>query len=222
MARKPKDITRLHGHRVVTGPELRATFDEEQDTAHPGRFGRRLFHGVVLTLLLGLIIAGVVGAWAVMSGVVRFPDTVASSKASDRPCPTTAFHYLPNSKVTVHVYNATGRTGLAKSIADQLKARGYKVGKVDNAQTRYSGTAQVISGSAGQAAAFNIQRNVAGTDYYQDERSDASVDLVLAPGFKELVKPGLVDQTPGKLSCPRETRRIADDSKWPVLPSAAP
>ncbi|WP_426302067.1 LytR C-terminal domain-containing protein [Arthrobacter sp. R-11] len=221
MARKPKDLTRLHGHRVVTGPELRATFAEEENPGHPGGFRRRLFHGVVLTLLLGLIIAGIVGAWAVMTGVVRFPDTVAS-KAPQEVCPTTTFHYLPNGKVTVHVYNATGRTGLAKSVADQLKARGYKVGKVDNAQTRYSGTAQVISGSAGQAAAFNIQRNVAGTDYYQDDRSDASVDLLLAPGFQALVKPGLVDQTPGKLSCPRETRRIADDARRPVLPSAAP
>jgi hypothetical protein len=26
MARKPKDLTVLHGHRVITGPELRATF----------------------------------------------------------------------------------------------------------------------------------------------------------------------------------------------------
>ncbi|MGW9415730.1 LytR C-terminal domain-containing protein [Arthrobacter cupressi] len=221
MARKQKDFSRLHGHRVVSGPELRATFAEEQGPAHPGRFRRRLFHGVVLTLLLGLIIAGVVGAWAVMTGVVRFPESV-SSKAAEQACPATTFDYLPNNKVTVRVYNATGRTGLAKSIADQLKARGYKVAKVDNGQTRYSGAAQVISGPAGQAAAFNIQRNVAGTDYYQDERSDASVDLVLAPGFKELLKPALVDQTPGKLSCPRETRRIADDAKWPVLPSAAP
>jgi len=221
MARKPKDLTRLHGHHVVTGSELRATFAEEQDSGHPGRFGRRLFHGVILTLLLGLIIAGIVGAWAVMSGVVKLPDAVAS-KTPQATCPTTTYHYLPNSKVTVHVFNATGRTGLAKSVADQLKARGYKVGKVDNAQTRYIGTAQVISGSAGQAAAFNIQRNVAGTDYYRDDRSDASVDLVLAPGFKELVKPGLVDQTPGKLSCPRDTRRIADDARQPVPPSAAP
>ncbi|WP_120521143.1 LytR C-terminal domain-containing protein [Arthrobacter celericrescens] len=222
MPRKPKDPTRLHGHHVVTGPELRATFSEEQDPGHPARFRRRLFHGVILTLLLGLIIAAVVGAWAVMSGVVKLPDAVAS-KTPQATCPTTSYRYLPNSKVTVHVYNATGRTGLAKSIADQLKARGYKVGKVDNAHTRYSGgSAQVISGSAGQAAAFNIQRNVAGTDYYRDDRTDASVDLVLAPGFKELVKPGLVDQTPGKLSCPRETRRIADDAPQPVPQSAAP
>ncbi|OFI38521.1 hypothetical protein BIU82_04170 [Arthrobacter sp. SW1] len=221
MVRKPKDPTRLHGHHVVTGPELRATFAEEQEPDHPGRFRRRLFHGVVLAVLLGLIVAGTVGAWAIMSGTIRFPDAVAS-KAPPEVCPTTTFSYLPNAKVTVHVYNATGRTGLAKSIADQLKARGYKVGKVDNGQTRYSGAAQIISGPAGQAAAFNIQRNLTGTDYYQDERQDASVDLVLALGFEELTPAKLVDQTPGKLSCPRETRRIADDARWPVLPSAAP
>jgi len=221
MARKPKDPTKLHGHHVVTGPELRATFAEEPGPEHPGWFRRRLFHGIVLAVLLGLIVAGAVGAWAIMSGVVKFPDSVAG-KAPAEVCPGTTFDYLPNAKVTVHVYNASGRTGLAKSIADQLKARGYKVGKVDNGQTRYTGQAQIVSGAAGQAAAFNIQRNLTGTDYYQDDRQDSSVDLVLAPGFEVLTAPKLVDQTPGKLSCPRETRRIADDAKWPVLPSAAP
>ena len=32
MARKPKDVTVLHGHRVITGSELRATFVEQDDT----------------------------------------------------------------------------------------------------------------------------------------------------------------------------------------------
>jgi hypothetical protein len=48
------------------------------------------------------------------------------------------------------------------------------------------------------------------------------VDVILAQDYKALATPELVDQTPGTLSCPRESRRIADDDKWPVAPSAAP
>ncbi|MFH5879816.1 LytR C-terminal domain-containing protein [Arthrobacter sp. NA-172] len=196
---RQKDPTRLHGHRVVTGPELRATFaDAPGPEDHPGWFSRRLLHGIVLALLVGVIVAGAVGAWAVMNGVIRFPSTVAS-QAPAPLCPATVFDYAPNNKVNINVYNAAGRPGLAKSVADQLKARGYNVGGVDNSTTSYTGTAVVVSGSGGQAAAFNIQRNVAGTDYFQDQRTDASVDIILAPGFSALVPQELVDNTPGKL-----------------------
>ena len=82
--------------------------------------------------------------------------------------------------------------------------------------------ALVVSGAAGQSAAFSVQRNVPGSDYFQDGRTDPSVDLILTGDFKELTKPDLVDQTPGKLSCPREDRRIVDDSIWPVMPTATP
>jgi hypothetical protein len=45
--------------------------------------------------------------------------------------------------------------------------------------------------------------------------------VILAQDYKALVPPELVDQTPGKLSCPRESRRTADPDKLPVTPAAA-
>ncbi|MFJ5955864.1 LytR C-terminal domain-containing protein [Paenarthrobacter sp. NPDC092416] len=213
-------MTRLHGHHVVTGPELRATFAVDSQP-HRGRFGRRLFHGIVLVLLVGVIAAGAVGAWAIMNGLIKIPTAIAS-KAPTSLCPTTTFDYLPNDQVTLNVFNATSRGGLARTIADQFTARGFKVGSVDNSDTGYSGIGIVISGVKGEAAAFNVQRNLAGTDYFQDNREDASVDVVLTPGFEGLVEPQLVDQTPGMLACPRENLRIADNSKWPIILTPAP
>ncbi|MEZ2390318.1 LytR C-terminal domain-containing protein [bacterium RCC_150] len=187
--------------------------------AHPGWFSRRLLHGIVLVFLVGLIVAGLVGAWAIMNGMIRIPAEIAT-KAPAALCPTTVFDYTPNNKVSVNVFNAAGKSGLAKNVADQLKARGYNVGGVDNTTTSYTGTAMVVSGSAGQAAAFNVQRNIPGTDYFQDQRTDASVDIILAPGFTALVPPDRVDNTPGKLSCPRENQRIADTAR--PAPPATP
>ena len=55
MARKKQqDVSVLHGHHVVTGPELRATFAAAQ-ADETARVRRRVLHGVVLVLLAGLI-----------------------------------------------------------------------------------------------------------------------------------------------------------------------
>jgi hypothetical protein len=80
--------------------------------------------------------------------------------------------------------------------------------------------ALIVSGAAGQSAAFSVQRHVPGSDYVQDGRTDPSVDVIVTGDFKALAKPELVDQTPGQLSCPRETRRIVEEATLPILPTA--
>ena len=221
MARKPKDVSVLHGHRVVTGPELRATFEAAGDPDDPVRLRRRVVHGVVLVLLLGLIVGAIIIALAIVSGQLRIPAT----EVSDEPatvCPAASFDYTPNEKINLNVFNSTSRPGLARTVADELLGRKFVVGAVANTDAGYRGVAAVLSGAAGQSAAFSVQRNVPGSDYFQDGRADDSVDLILAGDYKALAAADQVDQTPGTLSCPRESRRIADDAKWPVIPTAAP
>ncbi|MDQ0822899.1 hypothetical protein QFZ79_000639 [Arthrobacter sp. V4I6] len=222
MARKPKDVTVLHGHRVVTGSELRATFEEQDDTLdNPVRQRRRILHAVVLVVLVGLISAGIIVALAIMNGQITLPTTERSGAAASL-CPEATYDYVPPEKINLNVFNSTNRPGLARSVADELAARKFVVGAVSNTTSGYRGVALVVSGAAGQAAAFTVQRNLPGSDYLQDGRTDASVDIILTGDFRELAQPDLVDQTPGKLSCPREDRRIVDDSVWPVMPTASP
>ncbi|MGZ4660863.1 MAG: LytR C-terminal domain-containing protein [Arthrobacter sp.] len=220
MARKPKDVTVLHGHRVVSGQELRAAFAERDDTVdNPVRLRRRILHGAVLVLLILLIGAAIVTALAIMNGQIKIP-TAGHSTAAVSLCPTATYDYTPNDKVNLNVYNATNRPGLARSVADEFVARKFVVGTVSNTQSGYRGVAAVISGAAGQAAAFSVQRNLPESDYFQDGRTDGSVDVILTAEFKALTSPDLVDQTPGQLSCPRESRRIVDNAKLPVVPKA--
>jgi hypothetical protein len=219
MARKPKDVHVLHGHRVVTGPELRATFEAAGDPDDPMRLSRRVIHGVVLVLLLGLIAGAIITALAIINGHLKLP-TAESADVPGSVCPTATFDYTPHEQITLNVYNSTSRPGLARTVADELLGRKFLVGAVANTEASYRGVAAVVSGAAGQSAAFTVQRNVPGSDYFQDDRTDASVDVILAGDYKELAAADRVDQTPGRLSCPRESRRIADDAKWPVLPTA--
>jgi len=219
MARKAKDVGVLHGHRVVTGPELRATFETEPDPDDSARLRRRVVHGVVLVLLVGIIIAAIITALAIISGQLKIP-TPEASKQPAAVCPTATFDYTPNDKINLNVYNATSRAGLARTVADEFAARKFVVGTVANTQDAYRGVAAVVSGAAGQSAAFSVQRNLPGSDYFQDGRTDASVDVILSADYKELAPADRVDQTPGQLSCPRESKRVADPDKWPVIPTA--
>jgi hypothetical protein len=221
MARTPKakDPAVLHGHHVVTGSELRAAFEAGADPDNPVRLRRRVLHGVVLVLLLGLIAAAIITATAIISGQLKLPAAESSEEPAS-VCPTATFDYTPNDKINLNVYNSTSRPGLARTVADEFLARKFVVGAVGNTDAGHRGVAAVVSGAAGQSAAFSVQRNLPGSDYYQDDRADASVDVIVAGDFKELAAAELVDQTPGTLSCPRESRRIADDDKYPVLPTA--
>lgn len=219
MVKKPKDVRVLHGHHVVTGPELRATFEAAGDPDDPVRLRRRVVHGVVLVLLLGLIAAGIITAFAILNGQLKLPATETAEEPGS-VCPTATFDYVPHEQINLNVYNSTSRPGLARSVADELLGRKFLLGNVANTEAAYRGVAAVVSGAAGQSAAFTVQRNVPESDYFQDDRTDASVDLILAGDYKELAAADRVDQTPGTLSCPRESRRIADEAKWPVIPTA--
>jgi hypothetical protein len=221
VARKQQDITVLHGHHVVSGSELRETFVEDDDQQeNPVRMRRRILHGVVLVLLVGLIAAAVAVALAIMNGQIKIPEA-EQSRAAAPVCPQAVFNYTPPETIRLNVYNSTSRPGLARTVADEFAARKFIVGAVANSTSSYRGTALIVSGAAGQSAAFSVQRNVPGSDYFQDSRTDASVDVVLTGDFKELVKAELVDQTPGQLSCPREDRRIVDDP-GPLMPTVLP
>lgn len=222
MARRPKDDTVLHGHHVITGSDLRATFVEDEDERdNSSRTRRRVLHGVVLALLVGLIAAAIVLALAIMDGQIKIP-TAERSRPAPSVCPEAIYDYTPPDKIHLNVFNSTSRPGLAKSVADEFAARKFIVGSVANTTSSYRGVALVVSGAAGQSAAFTLQRNLPGSDYFQDDRTDPSVDVILTGDYKELANPDLVDQTPGKLSCPREDRRTVDESKWPVVPTDLP
>ena len=221
MARKKQqDATVLHGHHVVTGPELRATFEAGRDADDTVRVRRRALHGVVLVILIGLIIAAIITALAIINGRLKIPAAEPAGKTVSS-CPAATYDYTPADRINLNVYNSTSRPGLARSVADEFLARKFVVGAVANVEAGFRGVAAVVSGAAGQSAAFSVQRNLPGSDYFQDGRTDGSVDVILSQDYAALTPPDLVDQTPGTLSCPRESRRIADDDKWPVVPSAS-
>lgn len=202
--KKIKDGTSLRGHHIVDTKTLDEAFPEPESPELPAStVRRRIFHGVILVLLLAVVVAGVVLAGMVQRGELEVK--VGPWKAIPTPfaCPAETLNYLPNDSVSVNVFNGGSAEGKAGQVAEELKARGFVIKAVDNQFTEYSAPAIVVSGVNGRSAAYTMQQNFPGTDYVQDDREDATVDVILTSSYTGLVAEPKVVKEPGVLSCPR-------------------
>ncbi|MEW2525341.1 LytR C-terminal domain-containing protein [Streptomyces sp. NPDC047071] len=96
-------------------------------------------------------------------------------------------------RITVNVFNATPREGLAKKTADDLKKRGFTVAKFDNATKAYDKKVKgpgIVLGprSALDTALPVLATQLTGAEKRTDGRRSGTVDLILGAGFKGLAK----------------------------------
>ncbi|MER6411696.1 LytR C-terminal domain-containing protein [Streptomyces humidus] len=95
-------------------------------------------------------------------------------------------------QITVNVFNATTRSGLAKTTADELKKRGFRIGEVGNAAKQYDKKVTGAGLLLGPASSLNTSLPVLATQLTAAERrTDAAragtaVDLIIGNGFKSL------------------------------------
>ncbi|MCX5272317.1 LytR C-terminal domain-containing protein [Streptomyces virginiae] len=123
------------------------------------------------------------------------PGTAAKSgpgAASTAPAATKPAVVLPPpGEITVNVYNATPRAGLAKAVGDELAKRGFVIGNVGNAPATFDkkvpGTGILLGSPTTDKAVFSVLgTQLAGTTQQTDTRETADVDLILGDAFKEL------------------------------------
>jgi hypothetical protein len=120
------------------------------------------------------------------------------AKAAPTPsCTATSTARTP-AQVTVNVYNATDRTGLAAKTAADVRKRGFKISTVSNdpLQKDVTGVAEVRYGPTGRESAKLVLTLVKGAKAVKDSRTDSSVDLVLGAKFTALTAPPKKPATP--------------------------
>ncbi|MSS00260.1 LytR family transcriptional regulator [Arthrobacter sp. BL-252-APC-1A] len=204
-AQEEGDPTEWHGHRIVTEQDLGAVFDDDESTeaAEERARRKRTLHTVVLGLLIAVLIGAAVVAQGITAGWIALP------RAEPRPavesgCPAGPYTYQPPESVTVNVYNTTATPGLAGQVAEALKTRGFAIGVVGNSTVNREGmTAIILSGPEGEPGAFTIQQQIPDTQYIQDDREDASVDVVLGSGYSDLIPLETAQAAaPGPITCP--------------------
>ena len=175
--------------------------DHPQRTVVSSHRRRQRRRAAVTLTFVGLAMVGTFAyAAAYFQGWVTTgaPGPVASSA-----CQTvTPAQALTPAAVTINVYNATNRDGLAKSVAKSLRTQGFTVDKVANDPLgkRIAGVGEVRHGRLGAADARLAATRLAGVRVVLDARTDDTVDLVLGNRFSALRAPPKV--VPSKAAGP--------------------
>jgi LytR cell envelope-related transcriptional attenuator len=162
---------------------------------YPRMTRRRRRTPVVIAIMVGLAVLATAG-W----GVYHFTSDDQGTKAAICPtappvAPPTTTPALPEpSTITVNVYNATKRSGLAKSVSDALKTRGFVIGKVTNdpLNQTIAASAEIRHGFPGATPSKVVAAHVAGSTDKEDQRTDGTVDLVIGEAWKDLSTPEAV------------------------------
>lgn len=173
------------------GGKYRITGDKYPRMRRPRNRRRIVSAAVAAVVALGLAGWGTLQLIDVFSGDGK--KTSAGGRKEDcRPAPTPSAAPAPPrpGQITVNVYNATPRSGLAKAAADELKKRGFTIGKVGNASAAYDkkvpGTGILLGAQVNQGAFRVLATQLRGTQLKTDTRETADVDLVLGTAFKNL------------------------------------
>ena len=145
-------------------------------------------------IIASLVVAGLAAA-AVYSGKIPSPFHRAFSTPSATVEATQATPCLPDGTlpvaykdVSMRVLNGTDKSGLASTVGTALKDRGFTVTGTGNFTPRpLAGTARVVTGVPGLAAAYTVAAQVQNARIVLDGRADATVDLAVGTEFVGLI-----------------------------------
>ncbi|GGP69132.1 LytR C-terminal domain-containing protein [Streptomyces melanogenes] len=179
------------------GGKYRITGDKYPRMRRPRRRGRLLLAAVAAVVALGLIGWGTIQLIDVFGGSDDAKKETAGAKHDCAPSAspstaTAAAAALPKpAQITVNVYNATPRGGLAKETADELKKRGFAIGKVGNAPEEYdkkvTGNGILLGAPGATRGAFSVLgTQLKGAAQKTDARTTPDVDLILGSTFQTL------------------------------------
>ncbi|MGW4593779.1 LytR C-terminal domain-containing protein [Streptomyces sp. NPDC004457] len=196
------------------GGQYRITGDKYPRMRPPRRRGRLVAVVVASAAALGLIGWGTLQLVDVFGGggaKYTASGSTTACRARTEAAPAARVHALPApGRITVNVYNATKRPGLAKSTADELRKRGFKIGDVGNASGQYDkkvkGAGILLGSAAAQDTSLRVLgTQLAGAEARADIRKGTDVDLVIGDAFKGLSQPAAAKRALTALTAPEPT-----------------
>ncbi|WP_078575819.1 MULTISPECIES: LytR C-terminal domain-containing protein [Streptomyces] len=193
------------------GKKYRVTGDRYPRMRPPRRRRRTVALALSTVAVLGLVGTGTLQLIRVFSAEAEGEGPQRAAASGARECATERpeteaegasgpLAELPEPRtITVNVYNATTRTGLAQQTADALAERGFVIGTVDNAPEELDGKVEApgLLLGAGEAqengALAVVGAQLAGAEQAEADAADArdtpEVDLVIGEGFQQLTAP---------------------------------
>lgn len=197
----------------MSGKKYRVTGERYPRMRRPRRRRKAMITLTALVALGGLGFGGL--QLAETYGLISTePDEPQAAASPDPACeapadPEPVALPVPET-ITVNVFNATERVGLARETADALAERGFVIGVVDNAPEELDGsvaTAGLLLGSAAAeetGALAVLGTHAAGLQTRAAERDSTEVDLVLGDAFEALAEPETAEAALTALAAPAE------------------
>ncbi|KUJ70293.1 hypothetical protein ACZ90_05230 [Streptomyces albus subsp. albus] len=198
------------------GGKYRITGNRYPRMRRPRGRRRLVFAAVGAVVALGLIGWGTVQLIEVFTGGSDTAQAAGrdASHCRKTPASRTAATSAARAKalprpgqITVNVYNATKRTGLAKDTAKVLKKRGFRIGKVGNAPASYDKKVKepglLLGAPSATSGAFDVLgTQLSGTRARNDARSGKDVDLIIGDAFTDLARQRDADRALAALTRP--------------------
>jgi hypothetical protein len=154
-----------------------AGVDEESERAYHVRRQRRSSTTLLVLLLM-------------LGGALYYASTYYSaSEPKPRPCTTVVPTREPKpAGISVSVYNATSRRGLAATVAKATAGRGFKIKEVSNDPLKKTvkGVAEIRYGPEGLSSAKVLAKHFPGAALLADKREGDTIDLVLGNTYKAI------------------------------------
>jgi len=169
------------------GPEVLVPDDDLGFVVRDERAARRRQRRQTWTFMVAflLVLGTGVGALTHYQGMWEWPFTDPAPVAPAAAC-TDVSTLLPAKSITLHVYNASDKAGLAGRVGSDFGKRGFRVVKTGNdpMEAKVTTVAMLRYGPDGALAARTVGAHVRGSiARVQDERVGDTVDLVLSGSF---------------------------------------
>lgn len=190
------------------GGKYRITGDKYPRMRRPRHRRKLVLAAIAAAVALGLVGWGTLQLIDVFTGGDKQANAADRGKNCPSPKPSATARVLPKpATIKVNIYNATPRSGLAKSAADELKKRGFAIGKVGNAPAAYDKKVPGPGVLLGAPTAANGMFPVLGTQLpgvvqKTDARTTADVDLIIGTKFTAFSTPAAAASALTALSRP--------------------
>lgn len=163
----------------------------------PVSTARRPLPALVFLLVLS-VLTGIVW-WRVLHRPTASSTTAPTPSITAAPLTCTpggkAIRLPAPKTVLVVVLNGANRDQLATQVTAQLKARGFRTGKPDDAPSTLSGIAEIQFSTASRAAATLLSYYIPGSRLVASSPAGSPLTLVLGTGFHSLAPQATVNRS---------------------------
>lgn len=144
-----------------------------------------IFGAVITGVLIAAVFCGGIYLGLIKTPFDRPVQTMAAVTKDPVPCPPDGALPIPVNLIHANVYNGSEAKGLAGRTRADLATRGIVVLTIGNAHS-YDGTVRLTFGKQAVAAAYTLAANFTNPVLRLDERTDATIDVVLGNQFSAL------------------------------------